>query len=127
MVRALRRLGSGSTPASGWREGTAPYAYSGSFYGWVTEHGGRVLPPGATPRPPATPSSTAGGPPPSEHVGIVESVLGGEITTIDGNYGDRVARVGPFPPALAVLDGEPAPIYAYAEPPGLGGAEGGRS
>src|SRR5262249_38822148 len=28
------------------RGGTAPYAYSGSFYGWVTEHGGRVLPPG---------------------------------------------------------------------------------
>jgi hypothetical protein len=64
----------------------------------------------------------------SEHVGIVESVLGGEITTIDGNYADRVARVGPFPPALAVLDGEPAPIYAYAEPPGAGGGtEGGRS
>lgn len=105
--------------------GTAPYAYSGSFYGWVKEHGGRVLPPGATPSP-GDAVLYGWGPTESEHVGIVESVLGGEITTIDGNYGDRVARVGPFPPALAVVDGEPAPIYAYAEPPGLG-QEGSRS
>ncbi|MBA3867104.1 MAG: CHAP domain-containing protein [Solirubrobacterales bacterium] len=105
--------------------GTAPYAYSGSFYGWVTEHGGRVLPPSATPSP-GDAVLYGWGPTASEHVGIVEAVLGGEITTIDGNFADRVARVGPFPPALAVLDGEPGPIYAYAEPPGLGN-EGGRS
>ena len=105
--------------------GTAPYAYSGSFYGWVKEHGGRVLAPGATPSP-GDAVLYGWGPTASEHVGIVESVLGGEITTIDGNFDDRVARVGPFPPALAVLGGEPAPIYAYAEPPGVGG-EGGRS
>ncbi|MBS1861972.1 MAG: CHAP domain-containing protein [Actinobacteria bacterium] len=100
-------------PMSG---GTAPYAYSGSFYGWVKEHGGRVLPPGATPAPGDAVlygwGSTA-----SEHVGIVEAVLGDEIVTIDGNFGDRVARVGPFLPALADAEGEPAPIYAYAEPP----------
>ncbi|MBS1891184.1 MAG: CHAP domain-containing protein [Actinobacteria bacterium] len=98
--------------------GTAPYAYSGSFYGWVTEHGGRVLPPGATPSP-GDAVLYGRGPTASEHVGIVESVLGGEIVTIEGNYGDRVARVGPFPPALAVAAGEPGPIYAYAEPPGM--------
>lgn len=103
--------------------GTAPYAYSGSFYGWVKEHGGRVLRPSATPAP-GDAVLYGWGPSASEHVGIVESVLGGEITTIDGNFGDRVARVGPFPPALAVLDGEPAPIYAYAEPPGLGHEQG---
>jgi hypothetical protein len=105
--------------------GTAPFAYSGSFYGWVKEHGGRVLPAGATPSP-GDAVLYGWGPTASEHVGIVESVLGGEITTIDGNFDDRVARVGPFPPALAVLGGEPAPIYAYAEPPGPG-REGARS
>jgi hypothetical protein len=105
--------------------GTAPYAYSGSFYGWVKENGGRVLPPSATPSP-GDAVLYGWGPTASEHVGIVESVLGGEITTIEGNYGDRVARVGPFPPALAELGGEPGPIYAYAEPPGVAG-EGARS
>ena len=66
------------------------------------------------------------GPTASEHVGIVERVFpDGEIMTIDGNFGDRVARVGPFPPALAVTDGEPAPIYAYAQPPGVGTGGGG--
>jgi hypothetical protein len=105
--------------------GTAPYAYSGSFYGWVRQHGGRVLPPWATPSP-GDAVLYGWGPTASEHVGIVESVLGGEIVTIEGNYGDRVARVGPFPPGLAVLEGEPAPIYAFAEPPGIG-VEGGRA
>lgn len=102
--------------------GTSPYAYSGSFYGWVKEHGGRVLPSSATPSP-GDAVLFGWGPTASEHVGIVESVLDGEITTIDGNYGDRVARVGPFAPALAVLGGEPAPIYAYAEPPRPGHEE----
>ena len=107
--------------------GTSPYAYSGSFYGWVTEHGGRVLPPGATPSP-GDAVLYGWGPTASEHVGIVEEVLGGEIVTIEGNYGDRVARVGPFPSALAVAEGEAGPIYAYAQPPGVGGgAEGNRS
>ena len=105
--------------------GTAPYAYSGSLYGWVKENGGRVLPPSATPSP-GDAVLYGWGPGASEHVGIVESVLGGEIVTIEGNYGNRVARVGPFPPALAVADGEPGPVYAYAEPPGIGGAGGGR-
>jgi hypothetical protein len=103
--------------------GTSPYAYSGSFYGWVKANGGRVLPPSATPSP-GDAVLYGRGPTASDHVGIVESVLGGEIVTIEGNYDDRVARVGPFPPALAALYGEPASIYAYAEPPGPGAAEG---
>lgn len=109
----------------GMSGGTALYAYSGSFYGWVKEHGGRVLPATATPSP-GDAVLYGWGPTASEHVGIVESALGDEITTIEGNYGDRVARVGPFPPGLAELDGEPGPIYAYAEPPGVAG-DGGRS
>jgi hypothetical protein len=104
--------------------GTAPYAYSGSFYGWVKAHGGRVLPPEATPKP-GDAVLYGWGPLASEHVGIVESVLDGQITTIEGNFDDRVARVGPFPPARAATAGEPAPIYAYAEPPSSGGGETG--
>jgi hypothetical protein len=103
--------------------GTAPYAYSGTIGEWAAAHGGRLLPPGATPSP-GDAVLYGWGPKASEHVGIVERVLPGpQIVTIDGNFGDRVARVGPFPPSLAVADGEPAPIYAYAEPPVDGPSE----
>jgi cell wall-associated NlpC family hydrolase len=100
--------------------GTVPYSYSGEIGGWAGAHGGRLLAPGATPSP-GDAVLFGRGPDDSAHVAIVEAVFGGEITTIDGNYDDRVSRVGPFLPALAVADGEPARIYAYAEPPGLGG------
>jgi hypothetical protein len=103
--------------------GTAPYANSGIFWFWVKEHGGRDLPPTATPAP-GDAVMFGGGPNDSAHVGIVESVFGTEITTIDGNYGNRVSRVGPFTPALAVAEGEPGRIYAYAEPPGPGSEDG---
>jgi len=109
------------------RGGTAPYAYSGSIYEWAKAHGGRVLPPSATPSP-GDAVFFGSGPTDSAHVGIVERVFAdGEIVTIDGNYGDRVARVGPFPPAQAVRHGEPAPIYGYAEPPSPGAGAGGVS
>ena len=109
------------------RGGTSPYAYSGSIYEWVKAHGGRVLPPSATPSP-GDAVFFGSGPVDSAHVGIVERVFAnGEIVTIDGNYGDRVARVGPFPPARAVASGEPAPIYGYAEPPSSGAGAGGVS
>jgi hypothetical protein len=99
--------------------GTGPYGYSGSFYGWVEEHGGRDLPPTATPSPgDAVMYGTGVTGHRMEHVGIVESVFGGEIVTIEGNYLDRVSRVGPFFPAMAKAEGEPAWIFAYAEPPG---------
>jgi CHAP domain len=124
---------------------TAPYAYSGSIYEWTQGHeaggrpgkmaagenpflepkpnGARVLPPKATPLP-GDAVLFGADPRHSDHVGIVERVFAdGEITTIDGNYGDRVARVGPFLPAEAVAKGEPAPIYGYAQPPGVGGAD----
>jgi hypothetical protein len=106
------------------RGGTAPFAYSGSIYEWAKANG-RVLPVGLTPAP-GDAVLFGYGPAASEHVAIVEQVFpDGEIVTIDGNFGDRVARVGPFPPALAVTDGEPAPIYAYAQPPGVGTGGGG--
>jgi hypothetical protein len=99
--------------------GTAPFAYSGVFYTWVTEHGGRDLPPTATPAPgDAVMYGTGVAGFQMEHVGIVERVFpNGEITTIEGNFADNVARVGPFDPAHAEAAGEPAPIFAYAEPP----------
>lgn len=107
------------------RGGTAPYAYSGSIYEWAKAHGGRALPPTATPAP-GDAVFFGSGPADSAHVGIVERVFaGGEIVTIDGNYGDRVARVGPFNPTQAVDSGEPAPIYGYAEPPSSGAGAGG--
>jgi hypothetical protein len=123
--------------------GTAPYAYSGSIYEWAKAHeAGPSLPGG--PAPGESPSSTAApngahvlpptaapapgdavlfgaGPTDSDHIGIVERVFpGGQITTIDGNYSDRVVRVGPFLPSRAVDSGEPAPIFGYAQPPGVG-------
>jgi CHAP domain len=104
--------------------GTAPYAYSGSFYGWVKEHGGRDLPATATPSP-GDAVMFGEAPNSMDHVGIVESVFGNEIVTIDGNFGDHVSRVGPFDPALAAAEGEPAPIFAYAEPPGVAAVERG--
>ncbi len=76
-----------------------------------------MLPPSATPAP-GDAVLYGAGPTESDHIGIVERVFpDGEITTIDGNYGDRVARVGPFLPARAVQSGEPAPIFGYAHPP----------
>ena len=122
--------------------GTAPYAYSGSIYEWAKAHeaapslggmaapgespfsraepdGARVLPPGATPAP-GDAVLFGSGPQASDHIGIVERVFpGGQITTIDGNYSDRVSRVGPFLPSRAVEGGEPAPIFGYAQPPGV--------
>jgi hypothetical protein len=89
-------------------------------------NGARVLPPSATPAPGDAVvfgyvKRGSGGEVErilrSDHVGIVERVFpDGEITTIDGNYGDRVARVGPFLPAEALAKGEPAPIFGYAQP-----------
>jgi hypothetical protein len=129
------------------RGGSAPYAYSGSIYEWAKAHEGGLSLPGAGGSAPgepplslakpngarvlgasATPSPGdavlfGSGPENSDHIGIVERVFpDGEITTIDGNYGDRVARVGPFLPARAVQSGEPAPIYGYGQP---SSAEGG--
>jgi hypothetical protein len=128
------------------RGGTSPYAYSGSIYEWAQAHeaglpgqtapgepplsqaqpnGARVLPPTAMPAP-GDAVLYGKDARHSDHIGIVERVFGdGEITTIDGNYGDRVARVGPFLPSRAVESGEPAPIFGYAQPPGVGEKNGG--
>lgn len=129
--------------------GTSPYAYSGTIYEWARDHeegalpgaaapgdppfpspqpnGARVLPPTATPAP-GDAVLYGSGPTESDHVGIVERVFpDGEITTIDGNFGDRVARSGPFLPSQAMQWGMPAPIFGYAHPPiseGGGGEDG---
>jgi hypothetical protein len=118
---------------------TATYAYSGTVYEWAKAHQGGGLPgatapgepPFSTAEPngarvlPATATPTPGdavlygsGPTDSDHIGIVERIFpGGQITTIDGNFGDRVARSGPFLPSQATAAGMPAPIFGYAHPP----------
>lgn len=120
--------------------GTATYAYSGTVYKWAQAHeggpfavtapgdpplstaennGARVLPPTATPAPgDAVLYGTGPEFGESDHIGIVERVFpNGEITTIDGNLGDRVARAGPFLPSQATAAGMPAPIFGFAHPP----------
>ncbi|HET8862173.1 MAG TPA: CHAP domain-containing protein [Solirubrobacterales bacterium] len=126
---------------------TATYAYSGTVYEWAEAHeggglpgatapgeppfstaepnGARVLPPTATPAP-GDAVLYGTGPTASDHIGIVERVFpGGQITTIDGNFGNRVARSGPFLPSQAAQYGMPAPIFGYAHPPSTeDGADG---
>jgi hypothetical protein len=104
---------------------TAAYRYSGSLYVWAREHGGRVLPPSATPAP-GDAIFYGTGPSESAHVGIVAQVLpSGEIVTIEGNYAGHVTRVGPFQPSHPV--GEAAPVYGYAQPPTPSQAKGGKA
>jgi cell wall-associated NlpC family hydrolase len=126
---------------------TATYAYSGTVYEWAEAHeggglpgatapgeppfsvpepnGARVLPPTATPAP-GDAVLYGTGPTDSDHIGIVERVFAdGRLLTIDGNFGNRVARSGPFLPSQAVGYGMPAPIFGYAHPPASGdGADG---
>ena len=95
---------------------TATYGYSGSLYTWARESGGRILPATATPAP-GDAVFYGSGPSESAHVGIVQRVYpDGRITTIEGNYANHVALVGPFLPAHATSEGETAPIYGYAQP-----------
>jgi hypothetical protein len=100
---------------------TAAYGYSGSLYTWAKEHGGKVLP--ATARPsPGDAVFYGSGPSSSTHVAIVQSVrTDGQITTIEGNYANKVSRVGPFKPSAAASAGEAGPIYGYAQPPAPAG------
>ncbi|MHB8241047.1 MAG: CHAP domain-containing protein [Solirubrobacteraceae bacterium] len=95
---------------------TALYGYSGSLYSWVTEHGGRVLPPTARPAPGDT-VFFGTGPTESVHVAIVQHVYSdGRITTIDGNDDhNEVGTAGPFLPSEATVQGQH--IYGYAQPP----------
>jgi hypothetical protein len=99
----------------------ADYGYSGSLYTWVREHHGPILP--ATARPsPGDAVFYGNGPSKSAHVGIVTQVLtDGRIVTVEGNYENKVSRVGPFPSARPV--GERTAIYGYAQPPAAAPAE----
>jgi hypothetical protein len=99
---------------------TALYGYSGSLYTWTRDHGGRVLPPTATPAP-GDAVFYGNGPSESAHVGIVQHVYpDGQISTIEGNYANHVNHIGPFLPAQATNAGETAPIFGYAQPPAPG-------
>ena len=101
--------------------GTAAYGYSGSIYTYIQSHGGTVLPPTARPAP-GDAVFYGAGPSASVHAGIVEQVLpDGSITTIEGNFDNRVAHNGPFHPQAAATAGEPAPIFGYAQPPATKG------
>ena len=101
---------------------TSLYGYSGALYTWVQEQGGQTLPPAARPAP-GDAVFYGQGPNKSAHVGIVIRVQrNGEITTIEGNYNNKVTLVGPFKPSAPV--GETAPIYGYAQPPTSGLAKG---
>jgi hypothetical protein len=95
---------------------TAEFGYSGSLYTWAKEHGGRVLPPSATPAP-GDLAFYGTGPSESVHVAIVQRVFkDGRITTINGNdEHDEVGLAGPFPPSEATVQGQH--IYGYAVPP----------
>lgn len=98
---------------------TAAYAYSGSLYTWTKEHtGGKILAPNGTPAP-GDAIFYGNGASESAHVGIVVRVLPDhQIVTVEGNYENKVSRVGPFNPAHATTTaGETAPVYGYAQPP----------
>lgn len=97
---------------------TATYGYSGSLYTWTKTHGGRVLSATATPAP-GDLVFYGKGPSESLHVGVVVNVLAdGQIETVEGNYDNKVSRVGPFIPTNAVKAArEAGPVYGYAQPP----------
>jgi hypothetical protein len=100
---------------------TALYGYSGSLYSWSAQHGATL----ALSATPATGDAIfyGSGPDASVHVGIVVRVLADRrIVTIEGNFDDRVSRVGPFAPSRAQATGESGPVYGYAEPPSSAGA-----
>lgn len=91
--------------------------FTGSFYWWGVNRGlatdgpygaevGDAVLFGTGPSDPST----------SRHVGIVVAVHGdGSIETVDGNYADRVAWVGPYYPDNATTH-EPGNVYAIISP-----------
>lgn len=48
-----------------------------------------------------------------EHVGLVVKVENGQVSTIEGNFGDAVTRRGPFDPKQQQ---NPAPVSGYLSP-----------
>jgi hypothetical protein len=101
---------------------TALYGYSGSLYSWSAQHGSATLAATATPAP-GDAIFYGSGPDASVHVGIVVRVLADRrIVTIEGNFDDRVSRVGPFAPSRAQAAGESGPVYGYAQPSSSSGS-----
>lgn len=91
--------------------------FTGDFYWWAADRGllrdgtsniqvGDAVLFGTGPSDPST----------SLHVGIVFAVHGdGSITSVDGNYADTVATVGPYFPGSATTH-EPGNVYAVVSP-----------
>lgn len=91
--------------------------FTGNFYWWAVNRGladdwpatvevGDALLFGSGPSNPST----------SLHVGIVvEKRADGQVVTVDGNYSNRVTRVGPYYPQSAWTH-EPAAVYAVVSP-----------
>jgi hypothetical protein len=105
-----------------WSRAGVPNMYSadgftGNFYYWAANRGlkrdwptsiqvGDAVLFGTGPYDPST----------SLHVGIVvETRADGSIVSVDGNYADHVARVGPYFPSSAWTH-EPAAVYAVVSP-----------
>lgn len=106
-----------------WRQNGIPapyYGYSGDLFEWSlgrgqAHYGTSGLRPGDAVFFGDGPQQPSGGYVPSVHVGLVRSVNSdGTITTIEGNFDNRVAAVGPFDP-----DGyrsDVGQVYGYAHP-----------
>jgi CHAP domain len=105
-----------------WRNAGVPdmfgaNGFTGDFYWWAVNRGlvrdgydgisvGDAVLFGTGPSDPST----------SLHVGIVVAVHGdGSIETVDGNYADTVAWVGPYFPGSATTH-EPGNVYAVVAP-----------
>jgi hypothetical protein len=82
------------------------------IYKWSADRG-QALPVSARPHPGDAVIYGAAG---DQHTGLVELVLSdGSITTIEGNYSDKVSRVGPFLPSQSARYNG-MPIYGFASP-----------
>jgi hypothetical protein len=110
-----------------WRQagvGIPNYAFTGDVFTWGQARGlavwdssglrrGDVVLYGWGPSDPRT----------STHIGVVVQVnSNGTIVTVEGNWNNRVSRVGPFDPRNPSAGGwqlpETGPVYGYVRPPG---------
>lgn len=91
--------------------------FTGNFYWWAVDRGlARDWPTSVAVGDAVLFGSGPANPDTSLHVGIVVEVRGdGQIVTVDGNYANRVTRVGPFYPETA-WTWEPAAVYAVVSP-----------
>jgi hypothetical protein len=91
--------------------------FTGNFYWWAVNRGlARNWPTSVNVGDAVLFGTGPANPDTSLHVGIVvEKRSDGQIVTVDGNYANRVARVGPYYPESA-WTWEPAAVYAVVSP-----------